>query len=317
MKKIIISGGTGMIGSALIRKFDALGWKSHAISRDPPRKKFNFQKGVEKYILFDDFLSGENFTIDDYEVVVNLAGASLADQKWTDGYKEKIIKSRTDTTSAFSEHILNSDNPPSVFISGSAVGYYGNTGNALVKEDSNPGDDFLAEVCKKWEQEALKAENAARTVLCRIGLVLDKNEGALDKLTTPFKLFVGGSIGSGEQWMSWIHIEDLTDLIVFFIENDECMGAFNCTAPNPVKMKHFAEDLGDALYRPSIFKVPSFALKMLLGESASMLLVSQRVVPEKALEKGFEFRFPELKPALIDLLREPNPEDLQPKPIPK
>lgn len=303
MKKVIIAGGTGMIGNYLINELNNLGYTMHIITRTPPRDPYFYSKGVEKYILYDDFLAGSQFDISDYDAVINLAGAPIAGNKWTDEYKKVILQSRLETTSTFADYILSSDNPPKVFLSASAVGYYGNAGNALLTEDSPAGSGFLAEVCKSWEQEAIRAQEATRTVICRIGVVLSSTGGALEKLVMPFKMFLGGPIGSGKQWLSWIHINDLTSLFAFTLDNAECAGAYNFTAPKPETMNNFSEDLGDVLYRPSFFKLPGTALKFLLGESSEMLLASQRAIPNAALYQGFKFAFPELKPALKDLLR--------------
>lgn len=303
MKKAIISGGTGLIGSHLVTELNTIGYTIDIISRNKPREPYFYPKGVEKYIYYEDFLFGKNVIIDDYDIAINLAGATIAGKKWTEDYKKIITSSRVDTTNAFAELIVGSNNPPKVFISASAVGYYGDAGNLLLTEDIPEGEGFLAEVCKSWETEAKATSETTRTVIARIGVVLSSRGGALEKLAMPYRYFLGGPIGSGEQWISWIHIRDLMSMFLFVIDNEECTGTFNFTAPEPVKMNDFSEDLGDVLYRPSFFKLPNAALKFMLGESSEMLLASQRAVSKAALDKGFIFKFPELKPALKDLLR--------------
>ncbi len=206
------------------------------------------------------------------------------------------------TARGLAEAINRCENPPKAFFSASAVGYYGDSGATTLEEDSPPGSDFLAEVCEKWETEARAAEKSTRVVRGRIGVVLSNAGGALPELVRPFKFFVGGPIGSGFQFVPWIHLDDLTNLIVECIENSNLSGAVNLTAPNPVRNRALASAIGEKLGRPSLFPVPKFAMRIILGESANMVLASQKAIPIKALEIGYEFNYSELEDALADLL---------------
>ena len=228
--------------------------------------------------------------------VVHLAGEPVA-QRWTRSARDRILMSRVEGTKSLVKAL--SEHPPPVLISASGIGYYGSCGNEILTETSKPGTDFLAQVVTGWEREARSAEGiGVRVVLLRFGMVLGRGGGALKKMLVPFRLGLGGRLGSGRQWMSWIHLDDLISLIGFAIESGQCKGAMNAVAPHPVTNAEFTHDLARALRRPAIFPVPEFALKLLYGEMAEVILGSQRVVPEAVLQAGFEFRFPELGPAL-------------------
>jgi uncharacterized protein (TIGR01777 family) len=232
--------------------------------------------------------------------VVHLAGEPVA-QRWTRSARDRILKSRVKGTKflvkALSEH------PPPVLISASAIGYYGSRGDEILTETSKPGGDFLAQVVIGWEREACSAEQfGVRVVPLRFGVVLGRGGGALKKILLPFRLGLGGRLGSGRQWMSWIHLDDLIALIVFAIESEQCKGVMNAVAPHPVTNDEFTHDLARALHRPAVFPVPEFGLKLLYGEMSQVILGSQRVIPEAALQAGFQFRFAELGPALRQIV---------------
>ena len=228
--------------------------------------------------------------------VVHLAGEPVA-QRWTRSARDRILKSRVEGTKSLVKAL--SEHPPPVLISASAIGYYGSRGDEILTETSKPGTDFLAKVVTGWEREARSAEQIGiRVVPLRFGMVLGRRGGALKKILLPFRLGLGGRLASGRQWMSWIHLDDLISLIGFAIESGHCEGAMNAVAPHPVTNAEFTHDLARALNRPAIFPVPEFALKLLYGELSQVILGSQRVVPEAALQAGFEFRYPELGPAL-------------------
>lgn len=304
-EKIIVAGGSGMIGSALAKKLHEkyeliLATRSDSIPKELKNlysDSINTRKIKEG---LSDSIIEKNF--EGAAAVVNLAGASIAGKRWTAEYKKIIVDSRVETTRGSADAINRCANPPKVFFSASAVGYYGDSGATTLEEDSPPGSDFLAKVCDKWETEARAAEKSTRVVRGRIGVVLSSAGGALPELVRPFKFFVGGPIGSGFQFVPWIHIDDLLNLIVKCIEDSNISGAVNLTAPNPVRNRTLAKAIGDALGRPSLFPVPKFALRILLGESANMVLASQKAIPTKALESGYEFRFIEIENALADLL---------------
>ena len=242
--------------------------------------------------------------LDGAGAVVNLAGESIAAGRWTPRQKERILQSRIRATRALVQGIAAVANKPAVLVSGSAVGYYGPRGDEELDEGAPPGDDFLARVCVAWEGEARRAaEEGVRVALVRTGLVLAARGGALPRLVLPFRLGAGGPLGSGRQWMPWIHLDDLVELFVFLIQGEGLEGPFNGTAPQPVTNRQFARTLGRVLGRPSWLPAPAAALRLALGEMADALLLSgQRAVPRRALEAGFRFRFPELEPALRDLL---------------
>jgi len=235
--------------------------------------------------------------------VVHLAGEPVA-QRWTSNAKELIRASRIEGTRSLVKAMAGLARPPQILVSASAIGYYGSRAQAILTEESPPADDFLGTLAVAWEREARAAENlGTRVISLRIGVVLGPHGGALAKMVLPFRLGLGGRIGSGEQWMSWIHLDDLVALIVFLLPESTVRGVFNATAPHPVTNAEFTRELAHALHRPAIFPVPGVALKLLYGEMATMILGSQRVEPQAALRAGFEFRFPEIGAALRDVLK--------------
>jgi uncharacterized protein (TIGR01777 family) len=240
--------------------------------------------------------------LDGCNAVVNLAGEPVA-QRWSKKARERIRSSRMDGTSRLVVALAELKNRPAVLVNASAVGYYGNRGDELLNESALPSQDFLGELTVGWEREAGAAEKLGiRVVRLRLGVVLARDGGALAKMLTPFKLGVGGRIGSGQQWMSWIHIDDVARLIAFAIANSSVNGPVNAVAPNPVRNGGFTNELAAALHRPAIFPVPIFALKLMFGQMSEILYASQRAVPDAALQMGFRFNFPELGPALRNLL---------------
>jgi uncharacterized protein len=301
MKKIIISGGTGFIGRNLIKFLKSGDYCIYNISRDIEKSRAELPLANEHLDVNDENKMEE--AIGNSNAVINLSGASVGSRRWTSKYKKIIYNSRIKTTQKIVEYINKSNNPPKLLINASAIGYYGNRENEILTEDSKAGHDFLAKVCVDWEAEALKAQDKTRIVCIRTGIVLDKNEGALAKMLTPYTFYIGGPLGSGSQWMPWIHIHDLISLCYHIIENDKVTGAVNMCSPNPVTMRDFAKALGKFLRKPSFFKVPSFALKFLLGEQSQIVLEGQRAIPEKALNSGFKFEFEYLKDALDDVIK--------------
>ncbi|MGH7796891.1 MAG: TIGR01777 family oxidoreductase [Candidatus Binatia bacterium] len=298
--KIVIAGATGFIGSILA---DRLGSQFHSLvllSRRPPA-----EVGVTKkeWFAWTPGAGGEwEKAVDGADGIINLAGEPIAGKRWSEAQKEKLRSSRIDSTRALVHAIAKAKVKPKFLLSASAVGYYGPHGDETLTESGAAGSDFLSQLCLDWEGEALKAEaHGIRVAIARTGIVLDRGKGALEKMVPPFKMFLGGPLGSGKQWMPWIHIDDEIGLLLFLMENENARGAFNATAPNPVTMEEFAKALGEVLNRPSWVSVPPSALALMLGEMADMLLTGQRAVPEAALKLGYIFKFPKLADALRSL----------------
>lgn len=292
-KSILITGGTGLIGRTLVKSLH----KQYAITvvtRDPNRAT---------RLLGDNItcIAAEELrSVDDFDAVVNLAGEPIADKRWTDAQKGRICQSRWKITQQLVDLINNSSNPPVVFISGSAIGVYGRQGDTVITEEfTDFHDEFSREVCQKWEEIALKAKT--RVCVLRTGVVLSDEGGALSKMLMPFRLGLGGPIGTGKQFMSWIHLDDMVNGIQFLLENDETKGIYNLTSPNPNTNHFFSLALAKRLERPCIFRVPAFVIKTLMGESSDLVLFGQKVIPQKLIDDGFKFAFPTLKAALADL----------------
>ena len=303
-KKIILTGATGLIGSRLCKLLISRGDKIIILTRDAKKAKENMRIDAEfiNWNYIDDLSKEVKF--DGVNAVIHLAGANLFEHRWNNEYKKIILDSRTVSTRILAQSINNSAKKPLVFISSSAVGYYGDKGNEPITENSPPGNDFLSDVCKQWENEAKIVENTeVRLVNIRTGIVLNSNEGALKQMLLPFKLFVGGPIGNGKQWFPWIHIDDILNIYLSALDNNNITGPLNAASPNPVLMKEFANNIGKVLKRPSIFPVPVSVLKLALGEVADVISSSQRVIPEKLLNYGFKFKFEFLNDALENLLK--------------
>jgi len=231
--------------------------------------------------------------------VINLAGESIAGHRWSAAHKQRILDSRVDTTRRLADAIRGAARPPRVFVSGSAVGYYGPHGDEVLTESSGAGADFLARVCVAWESEAARAADRTRVVCIRTGLVLERDGGALPQMLPPFRFGLGGPVGSGRQYWPWIHRDDWIALVRWAIDHERVDGALNATAPAPATNREFAAALGRAMHRPAILPAPAFALRLLLGEMADALLLSgQRAVPDKAQRSGFVFRYPRVDEAL-------------------
>jgi hypothetical protein len=237
--------------------------------------------------------------LDGADGVINLAGEPIAQKKWTYTQRRRIERSRIDATHSLVQACAKAKPRPKFLINASAVGYYGARGDEIITEEAPPGDDFLSVLCQNWEAEAKKAEELGlRVVRLRTGVVLGSGGGALAKMAEPFRFFVGGPLGSGQQWISWIQLEDLVRLIFEAVNNPLAQGPLNATAPHPVRNKEFTHTLGKVMHRPSWIPVPGFALKLALGDMADMLLTGQRVVPAAAEKLGFQFRYPDLQQAL-------------------
>jgi uncharacterized protein len=297
--RIAISGGTGFVGKAITQDYVSKGHKVYIITRKNGKSD---QKNVT-YLNISDQKIYE--TLDGIDALINLAGESINSGRWTKKRKMRMISSRVQSTKKVISLLSSLKNKPSVFINASAVGYYGNSlSKNFTEEDIQSGEDFLAKTVYLWEKEAEKANVLnIRTVYTRFGVILGHNGGALEKMVMPYKFFIGGKVGSGEQWLSWIHIEDVISMIQFIINNPTINGPINVTAPNPVKMNEFGQTVSKILQRPHWIPAPAIGLKLILGEMSDLVLKGQRVLPKKALHHGYNFKFSTLSSALNNLLK--------------
>jgi uncharacterized protein (TIGR01777 family) len=295
--RTVIAGGTGFLGRSLARALAGAGHEVVALTRGAPRGPASGGRAVTW--TPDGQVGSWARVVDGATAVVNLAGESIAARRWSAAQKRRILDSRVLATRSLVEAIRQASRRPQVFVSGSAVGYYGPRGDEVVNEANAPGTDFLARVCTEWEAEARAADTMTRLVCIRTGLVLDRHEGALPQMLPPFWFGAGGPVGSGRQYWPWIHLQDWVDLVRFVIQTPTASGPLNATAPAPVPNAEFAAALGRTLGRPAFLRAPAFALKLLLGEMAGPLLLSgQRAVPAKAEAIGVTFTFRQLDDAL-------------------
>jgi uncharacterized protein (TIGR01777 family) len=289
--RIVIAGGTGLLGTALVRELTRDGVTVTVLTRRPRQPQ---------QVRWDPYGSAASewaHALDGADAVVNLVGASI-NKRWTTAYKRELWDSRVRATRTLVAAIKSVRRVPPVFVSGSAVGIYGDRGDEPVTEQTPPGSDFLGSLAAQWENEALAARPAARVVVVRSGIVLDRDAGALPRMALPFRLFAGGRLGSGRQYISWIHRNDWTGIVRWSLANEAVTGPVNATAPNPVTNLEFAQTLGRVLRRPAIVPAPAFALRLALGEMADVILGGQRVLPAKAQSLNFTFRYPLLDGAL-------------------
>lgn len=302
--KVVVTGGTGFIGRVLIHRLIEAGHTVTVLTRNPgsTRHVLDPAAGLDRW---DGRTVGSWVShVDGADAVINLAGESLGGKRWTSHQKARIVGSRVDATRAIVEAMRRAEKTPSLLLNASAVGYYGHVESGEVLEDHPHGKGFLAETCAMWEQEASGAESlGARVVVTRTGVVLGEDGEALKRMVMPFRLYFGGTIGSGRQWFPWVHREDVVQAMLYLIGRDDVAGPVNVVAPESVTMKEFCAALGRALNRPSWAPAPSFALRLLLGEMSGMILTGQNVVPAKLLRNGFVFRFPSLNNTLYDVLK--------------
>jgi uncharacterized protein (TIGR01777 family) len=300
--RVLINGATGLIGAALCRSLGSGDYQIVALSRSPG--KAASLPGIETHQWDPQTGPPPRAAFDGIDAVVNLAGEPLDAHRWTDEQKKRIRDSRIITTRNLVKGLRSADRKPAVFVSGSAVGFYGDRGNEPLDETSAAGSGFMSEVCQDWELEASRAaELGIRVVQVRTGVVFSAEGGALKKMLTPFKLGLGGRLGSGKQWFPWIHIEDIAGIFRHSIVTSSVGGPINAVSPEAVTNAEFTHELARALHRPAFMPVPETALRVLMGEMAEVLFASQRVVPRAALASGYQFRYPQLTPALADLLR--------------
>lgn len=294
--KILMTGGTGFIGSVLCLRLVEENHKVVVLSRHPENISSPIKAISDLNELSDDVF---------FDVVINLAGEPIANKRWSEQQKNRIFSSRIGTTENLVEYFKRLENKPKLFLSGSAIGYYGIDKTDNIIDETGEGDDsFSSELCQKWEAVALKAEGLGiRTCLLRTGIVLGKGGGALSKMLLPFKWCLGGRIGQGTQWMPWIHIDDLIGVIMYCIHHDDVSGAVNGTSPNPVTNEVFTKALGKELKRPTIFPMPEIMVKLLMGQMGEeLLLAGKQIVPTKVLDSGYSFEYKTLDEALIDIV---------------
>jgi len=293
-EKVLLTGGTGFIGNRLVDGLVAAGHTVSVVTRTPERHR-TARAGVD-YV-------GWLPAMERYRAIVNLAGEPILGKRWTDEVRREIRASRVDATRRIVESLRASSVRPAVLVNASAIGWYGDRGEETLTEASEPGGGFLAEVCQAWESEALRAEELGVRVVCvRIGVVLGAGGGALQQMLLPFQLGLGGRIGKGTQWMSWVHLRDLVALFVRAVDDPQVQGVLNGTAPNPVTNLEFTRTLGRVLHRPTVLPVPVAALRLRFGEGTCVLTDSQRCLPEATLGTGFGFQLGTLEGALRDIL---------------
>ena len=300
---VVVSGGSGFIGKALVRRLLEGGHRVTLLTRRPEGVRRGVEGSVQTVAWDGRTVGVWAPSLNGTNAVINLAGEPIVARRWTEAQKAIILDSRVRTTRALIEAISQAKKRPSVLVNASAVGYYGPRDDEELTERSPSGRGFLAELCRSWEQEAQQAQVlGVRVVVLRIGIVLSADGGALSKMVPPFQWGLGGPLGSGRQWMSWIHRDDLLGLIAWALSRPDVAGPVNATAPQPVRMREFCQALGRALHRPSWAPVPAPMLRLLLGEMAEVLLTGQRVIPDAALRAGHPFQFSDLTSALVACL---------------
>lgn len=296
--KILVTGGTGLIGGHLVPRLQELDHQVTVLTRhrDTAREKLN-----DRVTLWDTLEDKQN--LDGFDAVINLAGEPIADKRWTTEQKDRLCQSRWRITQKLADLINASETPPSVLISGSATGYYGDLGEVVVTEEEPPHNEFTHKLCTRWEQIACEAQSdKTRVCLLRTGVVLAPKGGILGKMVPPFRLGLGGPIGNGRQYLAWIHIDDMVNAILWLLDND-LRGPFNMVSPYPVRNEQFAHALGHVLQRPAILRVPATVIRLLMGESSVLVLGGQRALPKRLEAAGFPFRWYDLEEALADVVR--------------
>jgi uncharacterized protein (TIGR01777 family) len=305
--KIFVMGGTGLVGTALVTRLTSRGDEVMVLTRRPAHAKERW--GNQCTIVEGDPMKTGPWmqAVKDCDAVINMVGESIFARRWNEPFKALLRESRVNSTQNVVRALMQSPKTPAgkpkVLVNGSAIGIYGPCGDEELTEEALAGSDMLAQLALEWEQAASLAETAGlRVTRIRTGVVLDKDGGALPQMLTPFKFGVGGPIGFGKHWFSWIHIEDEVGIILLALDHPGAVGAINATAQHPVTNKEYSKALGSALHRPAILPVPPFMLRVILGQVAEILATGQRVIPAKALALGYQFKFPDIDPALSDLL---------------
>ena len=296
--KIIITGGTGFLGSELIKDLIVQNYNCVVFTRNP--SKYQNTESVEyvEWIPESNYLAKH---ISGAKAIINLAGAPIAGKRWTKSYKKEIIDSRVETTKALVEAVNQCSNKPQKFLSSSASGYFGDRGDEILTDESEPGKNFLAEVCIKWEQATENLSKNVDLIIFRTGIVLDPDNGALEQLLKPIKMYLGGSLGTGNQYFPWIHVADWKRFLIFALSNNGLGQKNNLCAPNPVTNNVLTKTIGKVYKRPTMFKVPAIVLRIVLGEAASMILDSTRMEPKNIQEANFKFEYELIEEAIINL----------------
>ena len=300
--RVIVAGGTGFLGTALVESLRKDGHTVLVLTRGPSRRARGERGSAVEYIPWSADGRDTSWTshLESADAVVSLTGAAI-DRRWTASHKQAMWESRIKPTRALAQAIASMRRDDMAFVSGSAVGIYGARGDEVLTEESAAGSDFLGKLAVEWEQEALAASSGARVVLLRTGVVLERDRGALPKMARPFWFFVGGPLGSGRQFISWIHVDDWVHMVRWALANAAVSGPINATSPQPVRNLEFARTLGRVLGRPALFPAPAFALRLVLGEMADAVLTGQRAMPARAESLGFRFEHPTLEAALRNL----------------
>lgn len=297
--RIFITGGTGLVGSHLITKLLQEGHSITVLSRNKEKARSILGNDVKLCNSLEHIDS-----LDDYEAVINLAGEPIAAKRWTDKQKQLLCQTRWQITKRITQLIKAGENPPQVFISGSAIGYYGSQGDTTITENSEPHKEFTNKLCKSWEAFAMEAESEkTRVCVLRTGIVLSSKGGMLTKILPIFKLGLGGIMGSGKQYISWVHIEDMVNIINYLLTESQLRGAINMTSPTPVTNKEFSKTLAKVLGRPCIFRVPASIISLFMGEAATLILDGQRAIPQKLEKDSYQFKHRDIHSALIDILK--------------
>ncbi|MHC4642181.1 MAG: TIGR01777 family oxidoreductase [Planctomycetota bacterium] len=302
--RIVITGATGFIGKALCRALHN-DYELVALSRNPEKASASLA-GLAAAVKWDiKNPDGFQQALDGALAVINLAGENIGSGLWTKSKKTAILQSRLNAAQAIVKAVEQARKKPALVVHASAVGFYGNTNDRILSEDSSPGSGFLAKVCQKTERTIQLVEAlGARLAIVRLGVVLGHQGGLISRLLTPFRFYLGSRIATANQWLAWIHIDDVVRAIQFIVENTDSKGTFNLTSPNPVPAKDFYSSLGKAMHRPALFSVPPFLLKLLLRDMASELfLASQRAIPQNLLQAGYEFKYPDVESALQDIIK--------------
>ena len=301
---IVITGGTGFIGSGVVQRLCEEGHRIILLTRNPKAVQHLTSQSLMVEQWDAKTVGMWASRVDGADAVINLAGEPIGEKRWSPLQKARIVESRIDATRAIVDAITHAKVKPQVLVSASGVGYYGDVENEDVTESYPKGEGFLSDTCNQWEREAQAAETfRVRVVMPRFGVVLEKNGGALKKLLFPFKLFAGGPLGSGKQWFPWVHRDDVVEILLFALKNPGLFGPVNVAAPEPVTMKQFCRALGRAMHRPSWAPVPSFVLRTILGEMSEIVLGGQRIIPQKLKTAGYRFRYPKLDEALAAIFR--------------
>lgn len=295
--RLLLSGSHGLVGKALVTRLEAEKHEIFRLVRHAPSSEAEIEWSPDRYSIALARLEG-------FDAVIHLAGESIAEGRWSEEKKKRIRESRLKGTKLLADALANLSRPPKTLIAASAIGYYGDRGDEVLTETSSPGQGFLADVCVAWEKTTeLATEKGIRVVNTRFGIILSPDGGALDKMLTPFRMGVGGKIGSGKQWMSWIALDDVVAGLMYLLVNESLTGPVNFVAPHPVTNAEFTKTLGRVLSRPTFFPVPEFAVRIAFGEMAdALLLSSQRVAPTRLQQANYSFKFSELEKALLHLL---------------